>query len=134
MGRILLLGERIRDAVIMSLGGFTSEQMEQVIKDANQIGDLAKKGKYPGVVESFNVFVKVRKLRELTSKLFPEFAERQGYVFLRRKRGVQTMEVIHRERERTIPTIACEIVNETLPCGVLESNTGFAERSRVDLQ
>ena len=124
MGKLLLLSERIRDAVIQSLGGFTNLQMQSALQKANDIGDLAMTGKYnhahKGVHDALRVGVQVRQLRYLTALLFPEYAERKGYVYIRRREfGIPKVEIIHRERERKPVVATCEIINETRTCGVL---------------
>jgi len=128
MGEFLLL---IRDAVLMGLGGYTPGQMKSALLMANEIGDIAGKGKYKsatrGVHDAIRIGVKIRQLRHLTAQLFPELAERKGYVFIRRKPGVREVEIVHRPGEGRVTVVTGEIVDKTCPRGLLGTNTGFAE-------
>lgn len=118
----------LRDALIMALGGYTSEQMEVVLRRGNVIGDLAMKGKYD-CKDALCVAGSVRVLRKMTYELFPTLAEVKGYVRFRREPGVREVEIIKRERERGIRTGVDKVIDETRPQCVLAEASGLEGRT-----
>lgn len=113
-----------RDAVLMALGGYTPGQMEDVVRRANTLGNLAMQGKY-NIRPAIQVMANVRIVRKL--------GERFGLV--RRELRVHKVALGTggtREGKTRIPPY--QVVDETCKEYLLAENPGLARGAQLHMQ
>ena len=114
----------IRNAIIQSLGGYTMEEVKQLCIRANNMGRLAKLGKYPDPKIAIMVIGHDRIIDRITTFLgFP-----------RRKSGLQAVEVFRGRGAREVPVAPSEVVNEARPECLLAEIAGPSIRAQLDIQ
>lgn len=131
MGRISVVVDVVKRAIIMQLGGYDPVEIEHLIYRANVLGDLCFKGKY-NLETALSVAANARVIRTITTRIKSDYATAKGYIYARRKPSLRGVEVIRRDRERTTPRRIGEVIDRTCIRGVLAKNPGFEFGVPVD--
>lgn len=125
MGRVLHV---IRDALVLSLGGCTRSQVQQLCRRANILSVLSKRGKYD-LTTALMVGANARIIRRLTKELGLGTCGLQS-----REPVIREVEIIQRRSPLLLPASTYKAVDEARAFSLLAEIAGPLVGAQLDIQ